>query len=115
MLCYAYAMLGAWAAKLAASAGVACPLQAFKHAYVVTERVPGLRGLPSIRDYNAAVYMKVSGDVFHIGGYERNPHLLGELDDGFAFGLYELDYDAFGANLDGHIRRVPCLEEVGIA
>ena len=49
------------------------PLLAYKHAYVVTEPIPGLEGLPSIRDYNAAVYMKTSGEALHIGGYELDP------------------------------------------
>ena len=54
---------GAWARKIASMAGVHCPLLAYKHAYVVTEEIPGLKGLPSIRDYNRSVYMKVSGGL----------------------------------------------------
>ena len=46
------------ARKISALAGLGCPLLAYKHAYVVTSPIPGLRGLPSIRDYDAAVYMK---------------------------------------------------------
>ena len=49
------------------------PLLAYKHAYVVTEPIKGLLGLPSVRDYDSAVYMKVAGDSLHIGGYEQNP------------------------------------------
>lgn len=48
-------------------AGVDLPLLAYKHAYVVTEPIAGLEGLPSIRDYNRAVYMKTSGNSLHIG------------------------------------------------
>ena len=47
---------GAWARKLGAMAGVDLPLLAYKHAYVVTEPIPGMENLPSIRDYNRAVY-----------------------------------------------------------
>ena len=68
------------------------PLLAYKHAYVVTEPIPGLEGLPSIRDYNAAVYMKTSGEALHIGGYELDPIRLKtqsgwDMEDDFAFGL----------------------------
>jgi|EP01046_Picozoa_sp_COSAG06_P033228 hypothetical protein len=35
--------------------------------YVVTEAIEGLEGLPSIRDYNEAVYMKTSGNALHVG------------------------------------------------
>ena len=48
---------GAWARKIGSMAGVDLPLLAYKHAYVVTEPIPGLEGLPSIRDYNEAVYL----------------------------------------------------------
>jgi len=100
-------------------AGVQCPLLAYKHAYVVTEAIPGLKQLPSIRDYDRSVYMKVSGDAFHIGGYEKNPIRIRsqdgwDMDDDFAFGLYDLDYDVFMCHLEAHINRVPAIEEAGI-
>lgn len=82
---------GAWARKVGAMAGVNLPLLAYKHAYVVTEPIDGLEGLPSIRDYNAAVYMKTSGNSMHIGGYELDPLRLKtdegwDMEDDFAFG-----------------------------
>ena len=36
------------------------------------------------------------------------------LQDDFAFGLYDLDYDVFGCHLEAHINRVPAVGEVGI-
>ena len=32
----------------------------------------------------------------------------------FAFGLYDLDYDVFGWLNEGHIHRLPVLENIGI-
>ena len=75
----------------------------------------------SIRDYDRAVYMKVSGDAFHIGGYEHNPIRLKtaeggwDVEDGFSFGLYDLDYDVFGVHLEAHVNRVPAIEDAGLA
>jgi sarcosine dehydrogenase len=111
---------GVWGRKIASLAGVSCPLLAYKHAYVVTGPIEGLSGLPSIRDYDRAVYMKVAGDAFHIGGYERNPVRLQtsegwEVEDDFAFGLFDLDYDVFGCHLEAHVHRVPAIEHAGIA
>ena len=110
---------GAWARKIGAMAGVDLPLLAYKHAYVVTEPIDGLEGLPSIRDYNAAVYMKTSGKSLHIGGYELDPIRLQtedgwDMKDDFAFGLYDLDYEVFGCHLESHINRVPKVADVGI-
>jgi sarcosine dehydrogenase len=110
---------GAWARKLTAMAGVDIPLVAFKHAYVVTEPIKDLAGLPSIRDYNKAVYMKVAGDAFHLGGYEQNPIRIRssdgfDMDDDFEFGLYDLDWDVFECHLEAHINRVPVIAEAGI-
>ena len=111
---------GAWSRKVASLAGVACPLLAYKHAYVVTEPIPGLKGLPSIRDYDAAVYMKVAGESFHIGGYELDPVRLQtadgfDIDDDASYTLFDLDYDVFGVHLEAHIHRVPAIESAGIA
>jgi sarcosine dehydrogenase len=111
---------GVWARKIADMAGVLCPMLAYKHAYIVTEEIPGLEGLPSIRDYNRSVYMKTSGRSLHIGGYEPNPVRLvtedgaWDVEDGFAFGLYDLDYDSFAVHLDAHMNRVPAVEQAGI-
>lgn len=110
---------GAWARKLGAMAGVDLPLLAYKHAYVVTQPIDGLEGLPSIRDYDAAVYMKTSGKSLHIGGYELDPIRLQtedgwDMQDDFAFGLYDLDYEVFGCHLESHINRVPKVADVGI-
>lgn len=49
---------GAWGRKLGALAGVKVPLVAMRHAYVVTEPVKGIHGVPNMRDHEAAVYIK---------------------------------------------------------
>ena len=49
------------------------PLVAMKHAYVTTDRIEGIAGMPNVRDHDASVYLKLQGDALHIGGYENDP------------------------------------------
>lgn len=106
---------GAWADKVGAMVGVDVPLIAMRHAYVVTEPIEGLGFVPNIRDHDLSVYMKYQGKSLAIGGYEPNPMFIEDLPADFHFGLYDLDWDVFGFNLEGHIKRVPSLENTGIA
>ena len=85
-----------------------------KHAYVVTEKIPGMENMPNVRDHDASVYLKLQGDALQVGGYEVDPIFIEELGKDFAFGLYELDYDVFGVHIEGAVNRVPCLEEVKV-
>ena len=55
--------------------GVRIPQLTFKHAYVVTEGIPGIRNTPMVRD-QATVYIKPQGDALLFGGYETSPHLV---------------------------------------
>ncbi len=50
----------------------------------------GVSGMPNVRDHDASVYLKVQGDALHIGGYERDPVFWDEVDQDFAFGLFDL-------------------------
>ena len=52
------------------------PLIGYKHAYITTDRIPGIENMPNIRDHDASVYLKLQGDALHIGGYEHNPVLI---------------------------------------
>ena len=58
--------------------GVNLPQYSFRHAYVVTERIEGVMGMPSVRDHDLSIYLKVQGDVIQIGGYEPGPVLMDE-------------------------------------
>ena len=105
------------------------PLLAMKHAFVLTESMPGMHcGLPNVRDHDLSIYLKTQGDAMAIGGYEQNPEFwhgtaaaAGKNGEGggdgaappFAFGLFDLDWDTFGQNLEGHMRRCPAIEHAG--
>lgn len=105
---------GAWANYIAKMVGLDIPLIAMKHAYVTTDRIPGIENMPNIRDHDASIYLKLQGDALHIGGYEVNPCFWDVVDKSFAFSLFELDWDVFGVHIEGAVNRVPCLEKIGI-
>jgi len=105
---------GAWANYISELVGITTPLVAMKHAYVVTEKIPGIENMPNVRDHDASVYLKLQGDALQVGGYEVDPIFIERIQKEFAFGLYELDYDVFGVHIEGAVNRVPCLEHSGI-
>lgn len=107
---------GSWANEVAAAAGLPpLPLLPMKHAYIVTDTIPGVHpGLPNMRDHDLSIYFKTQGDALALGGYEQNPEFWLQADPSFSFGLFDLDWNTFQQNLDGHFRRCPLIEEVGI-
>ena len=64
---------GAWANDINQLVGVSVPLVAMKHAYVVTEKIPGIENMPNVRDHDASVYLKLQGDALQVGGHEVDP------------------------------------------
>jgi len=106
---------GAWANKIAEMAHITIPLRAMKHAYIVTEKIEGVHpGLPNMRDHDLSIYFKTQGDSLALGGYEQNPEFWPDVDPDFSFGLFDLDWDTFNQNLEGHIQRCPLIETLGI-
>lgn len=106
---------GAWSNEVAAMVGVKIPLRAMKHAMVVTEKLPGMHSkLPNVRDHDLSIYFKTQGDSMALGGYEPNPEFWNNVDPNFSFGLFDLNWETFGCNMDGHIKRCPAIEKAGI-
>ena len=64
---------GVWAPTIGKMCGVTVPLIAMHHAYVVTEKIEGIKNMPNVRDHDASVYLRLQGDGLSIGGYETNP------------------------------------------
>ncbi|GBP77935.1 Sarcosine dehydrogenase, mitochondrial [Eumeta japonica] len=106
---------GAWGPRIARYAGVpALPLVPFKHAYVVCDALPEMRGCPNLRDHDVNLYLKVQGETVSIGGYEGNPHILDQVPDNLQFHLYELDWDVFGVHMTSAATLCPKLGQVGV-
>lgn len=105
---------GVWAAEVTRMVGEEIPLRAIKHAFVVTQEMEGMHAmLPNVRDHDLSIYLKTQGKAMAIGGYEQNPEFWEPAHD-FAFGLFELNFDTFAQNFDGHIHRCPAVESAGI-
>ena len=64
---------GAWAPYIGEMVGVAVPLVAMHHAYIVSEKIEGIEKMPNVRDHDASVFLKLQGDGLSVGGYENNP------------------------------------------
>ncbi|KAJ8734149.1 hypothetical protein PYW07_014700 [Mythimna separata] len=106
---------GAWGPRVARYAGVPnLPLIPFKHAYVVMDATPEVRNCPNIRDHDVDLYIKIQGESCHVGGYERNPHMLDQVPDHLQFHLYELDWDVFGVHMNSAASLCPKLGSVGV-
>jgi 4-methylaminobutanoate oxidase (formaldehyde-forming) len=108
---------GLWTAALAARAGVAVPLAAVHHQYIVTEAIAGVTpGLPTLRDPDRLTYYKEEVGGLVMGGYEPNPipWAGGHVPEDFAFRLLADDWDHFEPIMALSLGRVPALAEVGI-
>ncbi|KAF6039245.1 hypothetical protein EB796_002440 [Bugula neritina] len=110
-----YFSAGCWAPHILESVGVKLPQYTFKHSYIVTETIEGVKGMPSIRDHDLSIYLKVQGDVIQVGGYEPRPVIMDEgVPKDFAFSLFELDWDSFGVHIESACKRIPEIAETGI-
>ena len=91
------------------------PLLALKHAMVVTDKIEGMNpSLPNVRDHDLSVYLKTQGDSLSIGGYEQNPEFWHNPHPSSSYQLFDIDWDTFAQNLNGHIKRCPAISYTGI-
>lgn len=108
---------GAWSRELAATAGVALPLQSVEHMYVVTEPVAGLPDpFPVIRDLDRGIYIKGDAGKLVIGGFEPDAKCwdpYGPEGDRAFLEMAE-DWEQFTPFLEAALALVPALERVGI-
>jgi len=108
---------GLWTQPLAVRAGVAVPLSAVHHQYLVTEKINGVTSdLPTLRDPDRLTYYKEEVGGLVMGGYEPNPvpWSSGAVPEDFAFRLLEDDWDHFEPIMNLALGRVPALAEAGV-
>lgn len=108
---------GAWSRELAATAGVALPLQAVEHMYVVTEPIPDLpKPFPVIRDLDRGIYVKGDTGKLVIGGFERDAKLWNPQGPEGDRPFLELpeDWDQFAPFMQAALDLIPALEDCGI-
>ena len=108
---------GMWARGVGAMAGVAVPLHAAEHFYVVTEPMDGVTpGLATLRDQDACAYFKEDAGKLLIGAFEpvAKPWGRDGIPEDFCFDQLPDDWEHFTPILEGALRRVPALSGVGI-
>ena len=108
---------GMWTRDLAASIGVAAPLHACEHYYVLFEGVEGLdSSLPVLRDYDYCGYYKHDAGKLLVGAFEPNSRTWGMdgISEDFCFDEIAGSFEHFEPVLVDAMRRVPALENAGI-
>ncbi len=108
---------GAWSKPLADALGVALPLQAVEHMYVVTQPMPGLLDpFPVIRDLDRGIYIKGDAGKLVIGGFEPDAKCWNAFGPEGSRPFLELpeDWDQFTPFMEAALDLVPALEQVGI-
>lgn len=108
---------GAWSKKLADQAGVALPLQAVEHMYIVTEPMPGLANpFPVVRDLDTGIYVKGDAGRLVIGGFEPDAKVWDPYgpEGDRAFLEMPEDWNQFAPFMEAALALVPQLAETGI-
>jgi 4-methylaminobutanoate oxidase (formaldehyde-forming) len=104
---------GMWARQVGALAGVAVPLHASEHFYIVTEPMPGVTAdLPVLRDPDGYIYVREEVGGLLVGGFEpvAKPWGMTGIPDDFAFSLLPEDWDHFQVLMEQGLHRIPSLE-----
>lgn len=108
---------GMWSHGLAADVGVAVPLHAAEHFYIVTEPIAGLPGnLPVLRVQDECAYYKEDAGKILMGCFEpiAKPWGMNGIPEHFCFDSLPEDPEHFEPILEAAIRRVPVLATAGI-
>lgn len=108
---------GMWSRDLAAQIGVALPLHAAEHFYIVTEAIPQLpKDLPVMFVADEYAYYKEDAGKLLLGCFEPNakPWGMAGISPDFCFDTLPEDFDHFEPILEMAINRVPLLAETGI-
>ena len=105
---------GMWAREVGRMAGVAVPLHASEHFYIVTEPMAGVTpDLPVLRDTDGYIYVREEvGGLLLMGGFEpvAKPWGMDGIPADFAFSLLPEDWDHFQVLMEQACVRIPALE-----
>ena len=108
---------GMWAREIGAMAGVAVPLHACEHFYIVTEGIDGLTSnLPVLRVPDECAYYKEDAGKILLGAFEPNskPWGMDGIPEDFEFDSLPEDFDHFEPILERAVERFPVLAKAGI-
>ncbi len=107
---------GMWGRDLARASGVALPLHACEHFYIVTEAIEGLTHLPVLRVPDECAYYKEDAGKMLLGAFEpkAKPWGMEGIREDFCFDQLPEDFDHFEPILEMAVNRMPMLETAGI-
>ncbi|XP_068229042.1 sarcosine dehydrogenase, mitochondrial-like [Palaemon carinicauda] len=105
---------GSWGNHIAKMVGVELPLTIVEHSIIFTEKIPGIKNTPNVREPAASAVLKVHGDSLAVTGFEKSPVLVEKLATDSPFMLYDLKWDVFGEVFEKSVNRIPALESAGI-
>ncbi len=104
---------GLWSREIALLAGVAAPLYACEHFYLLTKPIEGITGhLPTLSDHDGHLYIRDDVGGLLVGCFEPWGKVLPpeKLPENFAFELLNEDWDHFEPMMLNALHRVPALE-----
>lgn len=111
---------GVWTREVGLLAGLALPIVAMQHQYVVFDRVPELaalgRRVPIVREVDVSYYCRQEVDGLLVGPYEKNARPFGAYGIPKDFGAEPLapDMERLQPILQGAMFRIPVLAHTGI-
>jgi glycine cleavage system aminomethyltransferase T/glycine/D-amino acid oxidase-like deaminating enzyme len=114
---YVVAATGMWGRETGALGGVAVPLQALAHYYVITEAIGGLApGLPTVKTAPDYAYVKNEGAGLMVGFFEPGsyPWASRGIPGDAEFTRLPEDWDHLGPFYEKMTKRLPVLAETGI-
>ena len=107
---------GMWSRDVGHLANVNIPLHACEHFYIVTEAIPDLPRLPSLRVPDECAYYKEDAGKILLGAFEpeAKPWGMAGISEEFCFDQLPEDFDHFEPILEKAVKRLPILESAGI-
>jgi 4-methylaminobutanoate oxidase (formaldehyde-forming) len=108
---------GMWARQLGEVDGVALPLQAAEHYYLLTEEIDGVHPqLPVLEDPGNYGYIREETGGLMVGLFESvaAPWSVSAVPQDFSFGTLPPDWDRMGPYVEAAMSRVPATLDAGI-
>ena len=110
---------GMWSREIGLMCGVAVPLHAAEHMYLVTNPMGIPKGIRSLRDPDEQIYfrrdLEEEGAIL-MGGFESvaKPWGMNGIPDDYIFSLLEPDWEHFKVFWESAVNRVPAMKDAGI-
>jgi glycine/D-amino acid oxidase-like deaminating enzyme len=115
---------GQWSRNIGKLAGVNVPLHSAEHFYVVTEPLkpqPANPMMPLFRDPDSFTYFREWSQGLCVGGFEpvckpcfHVHNQMNQIPEKFEFQLFDEDWDHFSVLMEGALKRIPGLADIGV-